>query len=187
MKKTFFALAGSCLLLAAVANSVFAQGNNNVIAFTNTKHFSNSLTEMYYELGLVDLTPASTTDESAIHSKALRDFNSRFNHAMEAKWFAIPSGYFTCFKVDGFNNRAFYDKKGRWQASLKMFGEDKLPKDIRKIVKSTYYDYAITIVEEVDVADSLVYIVHLDDGDTIKNLRVTQEGEMDILSDFKKG
>jgi hypothetical protein len=187
MKKTFLALAGSCLLLAAAATSAFAQGNNNVIAFTNTKHFSNSLTEMYYELGLVDLSSASATDKSAIHSKALRDFNSRFNHAQEAKWFDIPSGYFTCFKVDGFSNRAFYDKKGRWQASLKMFGENKLPNDIRKIVKSTYYDYAITIVEEVDVADSLVYIVHLDDGATIKNLRVTQDGEMDILSDFKKG
>jgi len=187
MKKTFFALAGSCLLLAAAATSAFTQGNNNVIAFTDTKHFSNSLTEMYYELGLVDLSAASATDESTIHSKALRDFNSRFNHALDAKWFEIPSGYFTSFKVDGFTNRAFYDKKGRWQATVKTFGEDKLPKDIRKIVKSSYFDYAITIVEEVDVADSLVYIVHLDDGATIKNLRVTQDGEMDILCDLKKG
>ena len=88
-------------------------------------------------------------DAKNINTKALKDFGDRFNSPNDAKWFSDANGFVSYFVKDGYGDRAFYDKKGHWQYSLIFYGEDKLPRDIRAIVKSTYFDMNITLVEEV--------------------------------------
>jgi Putative beta-lactamase-inhibitor-like, PepSY-like len=186
MKKTFFALVAACLSLAAFSQSASAQGYRNVIYFSNSKHFMNSLSDLYYDLGLTDPSEANASTENIVNSKAVKDFNGRFDQVSEAKWFEISSGYCTYFLSDGFQHRAFYDKKGHWQSTLKFFSEDNLPKAIRKTVRSNYTDYSITMVEEVDVASTQVYIIYLENGTSFKNLRVSKKGDMNIIVDLKK-
>ncbi len=60
------------------------------------------------------------------------------------------------------------------------------PHDIRAVVRSTYYDLNITLVEEVQTTDALVYIVHLEDKSNIKILKVSPEGEMEVMQDLTK-
>jgi hypothetical protein len=186
MKNTLIALLGACILLAGSANRANAQGFKQVIGFTDENNFKQAVAALLAMIDASEVNMASPSDENPVHEKALKDFKNRFSQAMDVKWFTLASGFFSYFKTDGFDERAFYTKKGRWKYTLKFYNELKLPKDIRNIVRSTYFDYKIRIVEEVDRQDKLIYIIQLEDEKTIKNLRVTEDGRMDILSDMDK-
>jgi hypothetical protein len=187
MKKGLFALLTGCISVIAIANNSNAQGNNNVIAFTDTKNFDKSLFTVIPLDNLVELN-AVPADEKTVNKKALKDFQTRFNQVSGAQWFTIADGFISYFKSeDDISDRVFYNKKGNWTFTVKSYNEGKLPRDIRAIVKSSYYDYTITMVEEVEGIDNLVYIIHMSDKTSIKNLRVTKDGEMDVLEEFTKG
>jgi hypothetical protein len=69
--------------------------------------------------------------------------------------------------------------------TISYYDEKKLPDEIRSIVKSTYYDYSITCVEEIHIDSKIIYIVHMQDDKTWKNVRIC-DGEMEIVEDFDK-
>jgi hypothetical protein len=91
------------------------------------------------------------------------------------------------FLVDSISCRAAYDARGNWVYTIKAYDEWKMPKQVRHLVKSTYYDYTITQVEEIDRPNEhKVYLVHMCDATTWKNVQV-RDGEMVVVEDFKKG
>jgi hypothetical protein len=54
------------------------------------------------------------------------------------------------------------------------------------MIKSQYYDYKITLVEEiVQTLKPLVYVVHMEDATSLKNIRVS-EREMEVIEEYKK-
>jgi hypothetical protein len=185
MKKTLIALAATYLFVAVSITGASAQGTNNVIAFTETKAFTKSLEFLVFLDDSIIAT--NIADLNTINAKAVKDFKSRFGKAANEKWYRIPDGFVSYFTLDGFTNRALYDKKGRWHYTVKFYDESRLDHDIRALVKSTYYDCAITVVEEVQSEDNLVYIIHLEDKNSFKNVRVSKEGEMDVMEEFQKG
>jgi hypothetical protein len=186
MKNTIIALVGTCILLAGHINHANAQKSKQEISYSDDNNFKQAVAALFAMIDASEMNMATLSDESPIHEKALKDFKSRFSQAEDVKWFVTPSGFFSYFKTDGYDDRAFYSKKGNWKYTLKFYNEQKLPLEIRKIVRSSYFDYKIRIVEEVDRADKLVYIIQVEDEKTIKNLRVTEEGRLDVLSDIDK-
>jgi hypothetical protein len=61
-----------------------------------------------------------------------------------------------------------------------------MPKDLRHIVKSTYYDYAINLVQEIERPnESTVYLIQLTDKTALINLKVCDE-EVEEVQRFKK-
>ncbi|HEV3251512.1 MAG TPA: hypothetical protein VGZ71_11200, partial [Puia sp.] len=86
MKKGLFALLTGCISVLAIANNSNAQGNNNVIAFTDTKNFDKSLFTVIPLDNLVELN-AVPADEKTVNKKALKDFQTRFNQVSGAQWF----------------------------------------------------------------------------------------------------
>jgi hypothetical protein len=80
----------------------------------------------------------------------------------------------------------FYDRKGHWPFSLILYSEDQLPVHLGACVKARYFDLDITLIEEVQTNDGMVFIVHLEDKTNIRILRLSKEGEMDILQEFTK-
>ena len=88
-------------------------------------------------------------DIKDVNIRALKDFQVRFNNVTKVRWFSDDNGFISYFNKDGFNNRAFYNKKGQWQYSLVYYTEDRLPRDIRTTVRSKYFDFSIYMVEAV--------------------------------------
>lgn len=123
---------------------------------------------------------------STINIHAIKDFKTRFAKVSDEQWSKMDKGFCACFKKDGSITRAYYDRSGHWLASLRYAGESQLPHFIRDVVKRTYYDYTITHVDIIEVPDHVGYLVHLDDNNTLKTVRVSDEGEMEIVSDLKK-
>ena len=187
MKKILIALTLGCISFSALIGFANAQSTGNVYAFTATPTFAKSIQRIAAQENPSYLDTSNARLGSTISVKAIKDFKTRFAAATNERWFNVAGGYMTYFKLNGFSSRVFYDKKGRWQSSLTCASEDKLPRDLRTIVKSTYFDFAITQVEDVETVENGVYLVYLEDKTSIKIIRITKDGVMDTMQDFIKG
>ena len=185
MKKITLVLTIGLLSTIAFGKSIYAQNAFVYNSLPNDKALMANVLEMS--------VPHNTShagnyipDTKTIHTKAIKDFEARFNNINNAMWFADPDGYEAYFIQDGNGDRVFYDKKGHWKYSLLFYDESKLPKNIRAAVKSTYFDMDIKQVEEVKNPDEVNYIVMLQDKSSIKVLKVSQDGEIQILKDLNR-
>src|SRR5262245_51290483 len=76
--------------------------------------------------------------------------------------------------------------KGQWLHTIRTYDENELPRDIRHLVKSSYYDYHISLVLEIEKPrDSFTYIVHLDGKTEWISVRVSS-GRMDEFQKIQK-
>lgn len=129
----------------------------------------------------------STLPINKVHVKAMRDFLKRDEAACNADWNVVEDGYVV--KYTGKNNskcRTVYNCRGEFVYTIRQYYENVMPRDVRGIVKSQYYDYTITVVEEIEERmKPLVYVVHLEDSTTIKNIRV-YDREMEVLEEYVK-
>ena len=116
----------------------------------------------------------------------LKDFQERYNNIKNAMWFSDQNGFESYFVQNGFGNRVYYGKKGHWLYSLILHTEHELPSDVRASIKSIYFDFAITLVEEVQTNYGVFYIVNLEDKSNIKILKVSDLGEIYILLQINK-
>lgn len=122
-----------------------------------------------------------------IHVRAMRDFIKHYKAAANTHWMLVKTGYVV--KYTGKNDsrcRTVYNSRGDYVYTIRQYSENVMPRDVRSIVKSQYYDYSITLVEEIEERmKPLVYVVHLEDSTTLKNVRVI-EREMEVLSAYRK-
>ena len=185
MKTILIKLSIGFASIAALSNCVSAQNSAGPVAFTDTKTFKSSIRSLAV---LENLRSAVSyiPDAKDIQSKAAKDFQIRFRNVSNAVWFSGPNGFVSYFIQDGYGNRVIYDKKGRWKYSLILYGENKLPREVRALIKSTYFDLAITQVEEVRTIDGIGYVVNLEDKSNIKILKINNSGEMEILLELIK-
>jgi len=127
-------------------------------------------------------------DQNTISPKAIRGFAKKYRDVNSESWIQVKDGFSARFNSDGIDNSILYDKKGKWAGSIKSYSEDKLPLEIRHIVKSVYYDYKIVHIQEIETLDSRgtpTYIVFLEDKISLKMVRIF-DGEMKPWKDFKK-
>jgi hypothetical protein len=122
-----------------------------------------------------------------IHVKAVRDFLKRDKTAADADWMVVENGFVV--KYTGKNNsrcRTVYNSQGNFSYTIRQYYESNMLRDIRAMIKSQYYDYTITLVEEIEQPlKPLVYVVHMEDATTLKNIRVS-EREMEVIEEYKK-
>jgi hypothetical protein len=185
MKKALLALSIGFISVAALGNRTAGQYSEQPVAFNDSKAFKSSIRNMA-ALESLDNLGTYIPDEKKINTKAVKDFQTRFAGASNAMWFSDKNGFVSYFVKDGFGDRVYYDKKGHWQYSLIFYSEDKLPRDVRASIKSTYFDMSITMVEEVQTTEAKVYIVHLEDKSNIKILKANDQGEYEILQELSK-
>ena len=111
MKKFLLTLSIGFASVAAISNCAYAQNAAQPVAFNDMKHFKSSVRNMAALESPADMG-TYVPDAKNINAKAIKDFNTRFNGANDAKWFSDKNGFTSYFVKDGFGNRVFYDKKG---------------------------------------------------------------------------
>lgn len=165
MKKIIFIL-GACLIISqAFVGTSQAQAKP---AQTSVLVLKNMSTMLCFE-------------NEHISSKAISNFNKSYKGIDNAQWFETKQGGSVCrFVVKDEVNRAYYDKKGNWQYTISDYTEKELPEDVRRQVKSTYYDYNISFAQKIDmaIASKIVYLVQVRNEKDFKTVRVC-DGEMD--------
>lgn len=130
-----------------------------------------------------DLTQIKNSDVE-INAKAQNNFKKLFPQITNERWEKLPDGYSVFFTQNSFENFVLYSKRGNWLSTVLKYTENKLPKNVREQIKSVYFDYTITQVDEVDLPDKTVYLVHMHDKDAWKIVRVCDD-EMDVFQAFE--
>jgi hypothetical protein len=120
-----------------------------------------------------------------INSRAVRNFVRQYKNVSDAEWFKLKEGFVVHFTNDGIKSRAFYTKEGRYEGMIRSYFEDKLPREIRHLVKSTYYDFSICHVYEFNVEGITAYLVKMEDKTSWKTIRVIDR-EMKVMKEYSK-
>jgi hypothetical protein len=125
--------------------------------------------------------------ERYVSPKALRDFSRNYKGIDDALWMQLKEGGFVCEFTDKMIlSRVIYNSKGNWVHTIAGYGGDKLAKEVRSMVRSTYYDYDITYVDEIDLpGNKKVYLIHLQDEKSIKIIRICND-EMEMIEEYEK-
>jgi hypothetical protein len=153
--------------------------------FTESKNLA-SILRHWRSSGNFGSTVVYVPNIKEANARALKDFQSRFKDVEEAKWFSDENGYYSYFIKDGFNNRAFYNKSGRWQYSIIYKTEDKLPRDLRATVKSVYFDWNINVAEEIRTNEGVIYLVYMENKTNFRVLKLNSDNEMETFENIVK-
>lgn len=182
MKRTILRYLAGFIPLIAIISSSYSQQASLGMASDNLPVKKYAFDEMKAEGALLVVNVAD------INARARKEFSKTFKAITNASWYEMAGGggFVAKFKQDGIETRVNYDRKGRWTGTILTYSEAHLPRDVRHIVKSNYYDYAIILVQEVKVGDKTAYLVKIEDEKTFKTIRVV-DGEMDEYESYKKG
>jgi len=150
MKKILFTLITGFITSIAPNSFALAQHADSPVAFIQIKNFKPSIDNLD-ALERFSFMGTYITETKNINSKAIKDFQERYNNIKNAMWFSDQNGFESYFVQNGFGNRVYYGKKGHWLYSLILHTEHELPSDVRASIKSIYFDFAITLVEEVQL------------------------------------
>ena len=130
---------------------------------------------------------AAKDSVTAINKKAVKDFQKAFKEVTNPSWYkTYDGGYIAQFTNGTVKNMIAYDNKGVWHHSIRKYNEKSLPQDVRAAVKSIYYDYTITGVDEVSLDEQLIYLICIQDESSLKTIRFS-DGEMQEVQSVKKG
>ena len=177
MKKSIFNIASGAILFLANTTFVQAQKDKPEFNISNSKNLEQ----------VVALSSASGAGSaSSLNKRAVREFNKQFASVSNVTWSNIMDGFLATFHQDGSLTRAYFDRKGNPTYTVKSYDESHLDRDIRRQVKSVYFDSKITGIEEIKGGEKTVYIIHLEDETTWKKIRL-EDGAMEVMEDFRKG
>jgi hypothetical protein len=117
--------------------------------------------------------------------KVERSFISYFGEAAENNWSMAGKYFLNCFNVNGLLTYAWFTKNGKL-VNVTTYGTEKdLPADVRKIVKSEYYDYKIAVTIQVKENNRNIWVVQLDNASEYITVRV-EDGEMERVYQFQE-
>ena len=108
-----------------------------------------------------------------------------YKNASDVIWIKSDNGFAVYFSNDGIKTRILYNKRGDRLCVIRDYGEDRLPREIRNIVKSVYYDYSIYLVNEVTVEPRTGYVVKVQDKTSLIEVKIV-DGVMEVMNEYIK-
>lgn len=117
--------------------------------------------------------------------KVYKDFARHNKNVEDLRVNKENNNTFLYFVADGIQTRSAYNKKGNWMHTIRYYGENKLPLEVRDIIKSSYQCFSISGVTEVNVQNKTAYLVNIEDSKTWKTIKVVGE-EMEVTQAFNK-
>jgi hypothetical protein len=125
-------------------------------------------------------------EASNVNQRAAKDLTRSFKNLSNERWLKAADGFIAKFSVGDMAHQVAYTKKGSWVYTIRTYDETKLPAEVRHMVRSSYYDDKITLVQEIATpGNPLTYIVHLEGKKRFINLRIS-EGEMEEWQKYVK-
>ena len=173
MKKNLIAL----VIVSAATLAGTSRANAQIVSNSNSLEYQMNATET-----------KNSMNELAISPRAVKDFMNTHKNVTGESWMKTKDGFSVRFNSDDVRTTIYYDKKGNWSGSIKIYGEEKMLRDIRHLVKSTYYDYSIVYTQEIETTDSdgvPTYVVCVEDKTKIKMIRISA-GEMSEWKEYTK-
>lgn len=153
MKK--ITLSSAALLMLTIGAAVTVQAQSNVL----------------YASSAV-LPKSNVAEINVVNERAVNNFKKTYSTVANARWSQIPDGFMTKFEQNDIKFRIGYNKKGDWENTVRSYNENHLPADVKKKVEDVYYGYDITTVDEITTAERTVYIVHIENKEWSRQIKV---------------
>jgi len=134
------------------------------------------------EVPSIENAPASVPVANAKIDKAL---NGYFKNATNIRWYEIKNNYVIKFNLDGHKNRALFTKSGHLVYHITYGTEELLPAEVRRVVKSEYYDQKITRVLKVNQDQRTIWVIHMEDQKEFIMARV-EDGQLEETKRMEK-
>ena len=175
MKKVFLASVTGICLLISTATAVNGQLASNHARPLERFMILNK-TEPENSPGFV----------GRVNPPVIRNFLKTYKDVSGEKWIEVKDGFVAMFNYNGMDYQVAYTKKGNLLRTIRSYSEEKMPTDLRHIVKSSYYDYEITRVHEIETPlDPITYVVQLTGKKELINLGI-YDGQIEVLQKFNK-
>ena len=179
-----FAPGFATLLLACTITTIAYGQTENRIAKLEAKLFSGK--NIPADRQLTSTRDSNFIFRNEISTKAVRNFIRDFKNVTDAEWFRSPTGSFVVyFTSDSINSTIYYTKEGEFDLMIRYYNEEKLPREVRHLVKSNYYDFSIYHVSEFQSNDKTAYVVVMEDKTSWKKIKIV-DNEMEIIGEFSK-
>jgi hypothetical protein len=179
MKKILFTCFTGMLLSGTITSSYSQRPNGNAKLAYSKEEYTSSLEELNAPKDSASLFL------NEISTKAVRNFTRDYKNVSDAKWVVTGNSFSVLFTNDGVHTRILYNKKGDRVWTIRDYTENKLPQDIRHLVKSTYYDFDIYCINEITANGTTCYIIKIQDKTSLKTIKVADD-EMFVMKEYKK-
>jgi len=137
------------------------------------------------ETGMKKLPDVTVTSTTNVSKKVSDIFKATFPDAQNAKWSKLNKDFLVEFITADLNNRVLFHKNGAIVYHIRYGGEKNLPTEVRKLVKSNYFDYNIIKAINVQEDNRDIWIVNLEDNKKLLIVRV-EGGELEEVSNLNK-
>ena len=184
MKKAFVFVFTGYFIAWTITSFAYGQIPNSLEKFRE-EPLPENIIPLSKELNLS--TDSDFNFRNDINTKAVRNFIRDYKNVTGAKWFKSANGLFVVyFTNENIQNWIYYNKKGDFEFMLRHYNEEKLPPDVRHLVKSNYYDFSIYHVSEIRYNGKTEYFVRIEDKTCWKKIKV-EDGEMEVVEEITKG
>jgi len=174
MKNIFLAILTAISVSVILGNVVNAQTVNNAAtsSFSSEKNIPAKDVQQVGDSGFHFF--------NEIHARAVRGFLKDYEDVYNAKGYKYKKGYVAVFDKDSITTRLYYNKRGDFEVQLRYFNENKLPVEVRDLVKSRYYNYSIFQVIEVSGYGKIFYQVKIRDNNYCKVINIVN-GDIKVM------
>jgi len=157
-----------------------------VTSLLSTGAFSQLSTQTAFSATIATADKMALASLKAVNEKMHNHFSKHFKNATDI--LVRPESNHTqiTFKEKGISNSVQYNKKGKWQYSIRTYDESKLADKIRNQVEISYPGFRVFgFVNEIDVLDKTATLVMIENKDSWKRIRVLDD-VLDIYEEYRK-
>jgi hypothetical protein len=176
MKRILFIGVGTLITLVITVTTA-GQSASIKLEYPTARHF---------QMGSTKENVFIPNYHNEINARAMRHFLTNFAEAANEKWYYTGDMIIVTLTLKGIDYRVDYSKKGRWIETIRTYDETKLSADLTQTVKSSYRDFNISLVQEIEQPPyPIVYIIHLESKTKLIKLQVCN-GVVEEWQKFEK-
>ena len=166
--RTFYTLCAGLFL--CITSDTFAQTSVNKASLFSTAVKNDELTK----------------DNSAVvNLKVQKAFMRQFGEVTSQSWRVAGQNFLSHFYMNGLPTNALFSKNGYLIYTITYSTEKQMPANLRKLVKSEYLDYDITMASEIKQDNRDIWVVQLQNTNEIITARI-ENGELEEVQQFNR-
>jgi len=135
----------------------------------------------YKTLPPIVITPTN----QHVPEKVWKSFQNYYSNAQNTEWYQLNKKFLVKYMTEDKKNQAVFGKRGRLVYNISYGYENSLPEEIRKQVKSNYYDYNITAAIKVTQQKRTIWVVNVEDAKKMIQVKL-EDGEMEEIENYNK-
>lgn len=157
-----------------------------VTSLLSTGAFSQLSTQTAFSGTIASADKMALESLKAVSDKMHNHFSKNFKNATDIRIRPEANHTQISFKENGVSNSVQYNKKGKWQYSMRTYDGSKLADKTRNEVEIAFPGYRVFgVVNEIDVLNKTATLVMIENRDSWKRVRLLDNG-IDIYEEYQK-